>query len=267
MTLDNLDADLGDRTAHRLRIASYGFIVIAVLIAGIALNRLYGLGTFDRKYWAIYGTASGWKFILSGLLMTLKVAMVDALLAGTVGIVIAYGQLSENQFVRHGAIIYAEVFRGVPTLLLVLFLYFGVPEFGPSVSPFWALVLGSALYNSAVLSNFFRAGILALGSGQFEAAFSLGFRRLGAMRHIVLPQAVRGMLPSLLAQFIVLLKDSSLGFFIGYEEVLRRSQIISGFSHNYLQAYFVVGCIYFLLCFAISRCGGYLEHGARRSTS
>jgi len=109
----------------------------------------------------------------------------------------------------------------VPLLLLILFMFLGLPAVGVTVSSFWALVLGLTLYNGAVLGEIFRAGIRSLPKGQTEAAYAIGLRRGQALRLVLLPQAVRLMLPALVSQLVTLLKDTSLGFVIGYAELLR----------------------------------------------
>jgi glutamate transport system permease protein len=114
-----------------------------------------------------------------------------------------------------------ELFRGLPLLLLILFIFLGLPAAGVTVSTFWALVAGLTLYNSAVLGEIFRAGILSLPTGQTEAAYSIGLRRGQTLRLILIPQAIRRMLPALISQLVTLLKDTSLGFVIAYAELLR----------------------------------------------
>ena len=107
----------------------------------------------------------------------------------------------------------------MPLLLLILFMFLGLPAVGVTVSSFWALVLGLTLYNGAVLGEIFRAGIRSLPKGQTEAAYAIGLRRGQALRLVLLPQAVRLMLPALVSQLVTLLKDTSLGFVIGYAVV------------------------------------------------
>src|SRR5918996_4908451 len=142
-------------------------------------------------------------------------------LAMAVGAVLAVGRLSRRRWLAVAAGAWVELFRGLPLLLLILFLFLGLPAAGVTISTFWALVGGLTLYNSAVLGEIFRAGILSLPRGQTEAAYAVGLRRGQTLRMILLPQAVRLMLPALVSQLVTLLKDTSLGFVIGYAELLR----------------------------------------------
>lgn len=252
-TYDTLVKDIGPRGRRTLRRLSMA--VTVVIAAGIALvvYGLYSKGELAGAKWELFAVWPTWKFLLGGLANTLKVAVVDGLIAISIGVLVALGQLSAHRVLRWPSVLYAEGFRSLPTLLLVLFAYFGLPPLGFEISAFWALVLGSAAYNSAALSNIFKAGIASLSRGQFQAASSLGMSYWVSMRYVIWPQAFRRMLPSTIAQFVVLLKDSSLGFFIGYEELLRQSEVIGSYSNNFLQSYLVVGVIYILLCYGLRR--------------
>ena len=142
-------------------------------------------------------------------------------LAMAVGGLLAVARLSRRRWLSLPAGAWVELFRGLPLLLLILFIFLGLPAAGVTVSTFWALVAGLTLYNSAVLGEIFRAGILSLPKGQTEAAYSIGLRRGQTLRLILIPQAVRRMLPALISQLVTLLKDTSLGFVIAYAELLR----------------------------------------------
>jgi glutamate transport system permease protein len=138
-----------------------------------------------------------------------------------VGGLLAVARLSRRRWLSRPAGAWVELFRGLPLLLLILFIFLGLPAAGVTVSTFWALVAGLTLYNSAVIGEIFRAGILSLPKGQTEAAYSIGLRRGPTLRLILIPQAVRRMLPALISQLVTLLKDTSLGFVIAYAELLR----------------------------------------------
>ena len=169
---------------------------------------------------------------------------------------------------------YVEIFRALPSLLLILFGFFGLPVILAAVpeglglpnqvSRFWALVIGLTLYNSAVMAEIVRAGVLSLPKGQSEAAEALGLRRGQVQRMVILPQAVARMLPSLIAQGVVVLKDTSYGFVIGFEELLRRGQIAGEATADVLQAYVIVAVIYVSVCLALSQVARAVEGRQRR---
>jgi glutamate transport system permease protein len=141
-----------------------------------------------------------------------------------VGTVLAVARLSDAAVLRWVTRVWIELFRGLPLLLVILFIYLGAPSIGITLPVFWSLVLGLMLYNSAVIAEIIRAGILSLPRGQREAALAIGLRPGQAMQLVLLPQAVRLMLPALISQLVTLLKDTSLGFVIGYTELLRNGR-------------------------------------------
>jgi glutamate transport system permease protein len=164
-----------------------------------------------------------------------------------------------------------EFFRAIPLLVVIFALYFVLPGLGIRLSAYAALTTGLVLYNMAVLSEIFRAGILSVDRGQQEAAYGLGLRKSQVMRLVLLPQAVRRMLPVLIAQLVVLLKDSSLGFIIGYFELLRQARSLvefftPRFGNQYtFQLYVAAGLIYILLNVLLSQLAKLVERRTSRS--
>jgi glutamate transport system permease protein len=154
----------------------------------------------------------------------------------------------------------------VPLLLLILFLFLGLPALGVTVSTFWALVGALTLYNSAVIGEIFRAGILSLPRGQTEAAYAIGLRRMQTLRIILLPQAVRRMLPALISQLVTLLKDTSLGFVIGYEELLRRGRSAVEFlgGRYSIAVYTGIAILYILVNMSVSQFARWLDGRTQR---
>ncbi|MGE3994018.1 MAG: amino acid ABC transporter permease [Variibacter sp.] len=259
MTASVLERDYGPRARRRAHIASIVALVAIFALLAYASYLFSKAGGFAASKWSPFLSLNVWQFLGAGLVETFRIAIVDAILSVVVGAIVALGQVSSRRTLRWMAIVYSECFRGLPTLLLVLFVYFAFPALGINVTGYWAVVLGSAAYNSAVLSNVFKAGILSLDRGQVEASYSIGLSQWDTMRIIVAPQAFQRMLPTVVAQLVVLFKDSSLGFFIGYEELLRRTQIVGAYSENLIQSYMVAGALYFMLCYLISRLARFLE--------
>jgi glutamate transport system permease protein len=149
--------------------------------------------------------------MLSGLWDTVRAADLAVLLAIGVGLLFGAGKLSDHVFVRAPAWIFVEFFRAVP-LLMVIIALFGI--YGRDLTPFWCLVIGLTLYNGAVLAEVFRAGVNAVPRGQAEAAYAIGMRKTQVMTIVLLPQAIKIMIPAIISQCVVVLKDTSLGFYI-----------------------------------------------------
>lgn len=257
----------GPRARRRVLIGSLlGAVLLAALIA-VAVLRLAANGQFDRDLYAPFlEEPQLYERLLEGLRNTLTAAAYSLVLALLLGVVLAFGRLSSRPFVRVPAVAVIEFFRGVPLLLLILGFFLAFPlALGITLEPLWALVLGLTLYNGAVIAEIVRAGVLSLPKGQTEAALAVGLTRGQTLRLVLLPQAVRIMLPALVSQLVVLLKDTSLGFVIGFPELLRTGGQLVQVLNNPLQLYLVVALIYIVLNSALSRLAGYLESRQRRT--
>ncbi|NEK57191.1 amino acid ABC transporter permease [Geodermatophilus sabuli] len=262
----------GPKARARIRIATIvgGLVVLAVI--GFVLWRLGGNGQLDPQRWAVLtDTRTGVPQALGeALVRTLRVAAVGMVLATLFGLLLAVGRLSDHRWVRIPTVTVIEFFRAIPLLVVIFALYFVLPKFGIQISAFAALTGGLVLYNAAVLAEIFRAGILSVDRGQREAAFGLGMRKSQVMSLVLLPQAVRRMLPVLVAQLVVLLKDSSLGFIISYFELLRQARSLvefftPRFGNEYtFQLYVAAGLIYIVLNVLLSQLAKYVERRTRR---
>lgn len=262
----------GPRARRRQRIGTVVGALLIAAIVGLALYRLYVNGQLEGDRWAVlFDPASGVPQALGeGLLNTLSVAAVGMVLATVFGALLAVGRLSDHAWVRIPVGAAVEFFRAVPLLILILFCLLFLPTVGVPMTAFRALVLGLTLYNAAVLAEIFRAGILSVDRGQREAAFALGMRKTQVMTLVLLPQAVRRMLPVLVAQLVVLLKDSSLGFIVAYFELLRTARSLVeffnfSFGNRYtFQLYVAAGLIYILVNVLLSQLAKYVEKRTRR---
>ena len=211
----------GPRGRRRILIGSVAGLVLVALVVGVAVARLAAKDVFEAERWRVLTRSDLLELLGRGLGATLRAAAVAMVLAMALGALLAVGRLSRRRWLAVPAGAWVELFRGLPLLLVILFLFLGLPAAGVTISTFWALVGGLTLYNSAVLGEIFRAGVLSLPKGQTEAAYAIGLRRGQTLRLILLPQAVRRMLPALISQLVTLLKDTSLGFVIAYAELLR----------------------------------------------
>jgi glutamate transport system permease protein len=263
----------GPRARARIRIGTgIGSLVVLGLLA-LVLVRLAGNDQLDPQRWAVlFDTRTGVPQTLGrALVNTLEAAAVGMVLATLAGLLLAVGRLSDHSAIRWLSSTWIEFFRAIPLLVVIFALFFVLPKYGIDLSTFEALVLGLALYNSAVLAEIFRAGILSIDKGQQEAAFALGMRKTQVMTLVLLPQAVRRMLPVLIAQLVVLLKDTSLGFIIGYFELLRGARSLveflsSRFGDTYtFQIYVAAAVIYIVINVLLSQLARMVERRTRRS--
>jgi glutamate transport system permease protein len=257
---------VGPRGRRRILLGSVGGVLLVAAVLGVAVARLAAKGSLDPELWRVLTEGAVQRLIGRGLVATLRAAAVAMVLSMAVGAVLAVGRLSRRAWVARPAGAWVELFRGLPLLLLIFFLFLALPAVGITISVFWALVAGLTLYNSAVLGEIFRAGILSLPQGQTEAAYAIGLRRGQTLRLILVPQAVRRMLPALISQLVTLLKDTSLGFVIGYTELLRNGRTAVEFlgGRYSIPIYTAIAVVYIAVNASLSLLARWLDRRTRR---
>jgi glutamate transport system permease protein len=235
----------GPKTVARHRLYTVGVILLLVVALGFVVWRLYTEEQFTYDKWEPLITPRYVEALLiDGLLVTLQMAVSAVLLAVVFGLVFGVGKLSDHAAVRWPCWAVVEFFRAVPVLLLMILVFFSWGIDRGSSGAYWSVVIALMLYNGAVLAEVFRAGIQAVPKGQAEAAYALGMRKTQVMRVILLPQAVKIMLPAIISQMVVALKDTSLGYAVaapGLTEV--GDQINKQFS-NQIPVMIVVAALY-----------------------
>jgi His/Glu/Gln/Arg/opine family amino acid ABC transporter permease subunit len=218
--------------------------------------------------WGMFADPAILRFFGQGLLETLSLSIVSVALSFVAALIFALGRLSPRWWLRLPAIFYIETIRALPVLLLIV--YFDIkgpslfrPIFGAGfeLSRYWAGVIGLSLYTSAVLAEIIRAGIVSLPRGQSEASRALGLSHVQSMRHVILPQALRLMVPAMMAQLTTVIKDTSLVGTIGVFELLRQGRVIFTQFFNPIEVFAFVSVIYFVICFVLSQLSRRLELG------
>lgn len=252
----------GPRALRRNRLIGVIGVLAVLGVLAFLLQRMAAAGQLTAERWTPFLYTDIQNALLDGLLATLRVAGIGGALALVLGVVLAAGQLSDHRVLRWPSVAVVQLFRGLPLLLLIFALFLGS---GGVITVFWSLVLGLVLYNGSVLAEIFRAGVLAVPRGQWEAAAALGLRKTATMRLVLVPQAVRSMLPVIIAQLVVLLKDSALGFIVGYVELLREGRGIGTFYNNLLPSLLVVAAVYVVINLLLGVLATTLERRLGRS--
>ncbi|WP_030377246.1 MULTISPECIES: amino acid ABC transporter permease [unclassified Streptomyces] len=265
----NHDDDLfdppGPRGRRRIAVATaVSLIVLAALFAGV-VHRFAAHGQLDADKWRLFTEPAVLRYLLDGLEATVRVTVVCTAFALPLGALLALGRLSRTRLVRWPAAAYVEVLRAVPLLLLIYAFLLGLPSTGVRMPLFWQLVWPIVLTNAAVFAEIFRAGVRALPRGQTEAAYALGLGYWPAMRLVVLPQAVRQTVPSLVGQLVRLLKDSTLGYVVSFLELLNSAKVLGEYNHTIVQSFLVVALVYVLVNTALAAAAARLEGRAGRS--
>lgn len=250
----------GPKAVARYRL--YSVISLMVLLGALALflRQMNNTGQLAYEKWEYFVTPTYVNAILvDGVLNTLKAAVLAILLALVIGIVFGVGKLSDSRVLRWPSWLFVEFFRAVPLLLLIIYIFYSI-SVGDGVDRIWALVLGLALYNGAVLAEIVRAGIQSVPRGQSEAALAVGMTKSQVTRIILLPQAIKVMLPAMISQFVVCLKDTSLGYAITAPGLTVVMKQVAQDGRNQVQTALVMAAIYILLNMAVST----IAHWAQR---
>ena len=234
----------GPRTHVRHRmysvIASLGLLAVVAAIAW----RMYDTGQFSYDKWETFFTPAFIKVLLvDGLLKTLEMAILSIIFAVMFGVSFGIGKLSDHGWLRWPCWLVVEFFRAVPLLLLIIFIFYTYGT-GGGIGSYWSVVIGLTLYNGSVLAEVFRAGINAVPHGQSEAAYALGMRKSQVMSVILMPQGVKIMLPAIISQCVVALKDTSLGYYILAPGLTAVGKSIYTEFHNQVQTALVVAGLY-----------------------
>jgi aspartate/glutamate/glutamine transport system permease protein len=251
--------------------------IVAVVLLGLAAAafRVYAPGDLGDRLaraqsrWSIFAKGTTWIFLGRGFAITLELAVVSIVLSLVIAIVLALVRLANHPRLRApipgaalasravGAVV--EIVRSSPLFMLIIYSFIALPKIGLNLSPFMAGVGALTLYTSCVASEIVRAGILSLERGQFEAAEALGLGYLKRVRFVVLPQALRRMVPAIVSQLVTLIKDTSLVSFITVFELARRGQALQQLANNPIETSLVLMAAYFVVNFALSEFARRLE--------
>lgn len=199
-------------------------------------------------------------FLLQGAVVTLELSVLSMAFAILIGLLCALGRISGNPILNGIVLVYVEIMRDVPLLVVLLVIFFTLPQVGVSLPGFWAGVLGLSLNVGAYLSEVFRAALSSVDKGEKEAGLSIGMSRLTVFRRVTFPQAMRIAVPTVGGYFISLLKDSSLVSFIAVNELMRQGTILISNTFRSMEIYLMVAMIYFAMSFVIARLVRHIEH-------
>jgi glutamate transport system permease protein len=257
----------GPRARLRNNVLTLVFGVLLLLIAYAVWAKFDEKGQWAGKLWRPFLQADTWtELILPGLWNTLAAGAVAAVLALVFGAVFGIARLSDHRWIRLPAGVVVEFFRAIPLLMLIFFAQYGGSLAHLIVTEFTALVFGLTMYNGSVLAEIVRAGIGAVPRGQAEAGYAMGLRKNQVMRLILLPQAVTSMMPAIVGQLVVLLKDTALGFVVAYADLLNAgARVVPANYFNLIPAVIVIAAVYIMINLALSYLATWLERRSRRS--
>jgi len=230
-------------------IAAAGLIALA---AGVVW-RFHYAGQLEARFWEFFAWPTTWAFLARGLLGTLASSAMAAVIALSLGLVLLAGRLARPRIVRWPSIAVIEFLRGTPTLLLIYVCFLVLPAAGIKLGTYWMLTLPIGLSTAAVVAEVYRAGVLAVPRGQTDAARSLGLTEVQVFRFAVFPQALRYIVPALVAQLVIVVKDTTFGYIVTYGELMQNAKVLIANYHALVPVYLVVAVLYCLVNYAISR--------------
>jgi glutamate transport system permease protein len=251
------------RVRHMI-VAVVGAVAVLAFLAAV----IRGLANPDNNQltaakWKPFLTAEAWTaYFLPGLGRTLMAAGIAVVLSLVIGVLLGVGRLSGNGIIRTPCGVFVEFFRSVPVLMMMLFAFFFglfILHISGAAVALFGVVAGLTFYNSCVIAELIRSGVNSLPRGQREAGLAIGMTGLQTLTAILLPQAITAMLPSLVSQLVVILKDTALGYIITYPELLRAGQNFATTQANLIPALIVIATMFILINYGLSRLARYLE--------
>jgi glutamate transport system permease protein len=258
----------GPRAKRLYAAVGVGSVIVLLLALWFVIDKLNEKGQLTSAKWKPFLTSEIWTaYLLPGLAGTLKAAAISVVLALTLGVLLGVGRLSNAAWIRWPCSVIVEFFRAVPVLLMMFFTYalYGYYETFPAAQvPLAAVVTGLTLYNGSVVAELVRSGVFSLPKGQSEAALAVGLTTGKTMRLVLLPQAITAMLPAIVGQLVVILKDTALGYVITYEELLRKAEQIGNFKSNLLPALMFVAALYIIINYFVGLIANKVEQRTRR---
>lgn len=250
---DVLFGDLGARAQAVTRAVSVAVAAALLVLAAAVVYRFHAAGQFEERLWEFFGWQTTWAFLAKGLLGTLASAAAAAVIALVLGLVLLVGRLSRLRLARWPAVAVIEFLRGVPTLLLIYVCFLVLPAAGIKLGSYWMLTLPVGLSTAAVVAEVYRAGVLAVPRGQTDAARALGLTDARVFAHIVFPQALRFIVPALVAQLVIVVKDTTFGYVVTYGELMQNARVLVSNYRSLVPVYLAVAVLYCAVNYAISR--------------
>lgn len=248
-----LFGDLSRKAQAITRVFSMTVAATLLVAAAAVVYRFHAAGQFERRLWEFFAWKTTWAFLGNGLLGTLASSAAAAVIALVLGLVLLVGRLSRLRLARWPAVAVIDFLRGVPTLLLIYVCFLVLPSIGIRMSAYWMLTLPVGLSTAAVVAEVYRAGVLAVPRGQTDAARALGLSESQVFAHVVFPQALRYIVPALVAQLVIVVKDTTFGYVVTYGELMQNARVLVSNYRSLVPVYLAVAALYCTVNYGISR--------------
>lgn len=250
---DALYEEPGPKTRRKMVIGTVVSLVLLVALAAWVVYRFWVTGQLSARYWELFSWRTTWRYLFKGLEGTFAVALTAAVLSLVLGMLLMLGRTSRFRVLSAVCAVLTNVLRGVPSLLFIYFFFFAMPNLGIKMPAFWMLCIPVTLAASGVLAEVFRAGVNAVPRGQTEAGLSIGLTRWKVKTKIVLPQAIRFVIPSLISQLVVVVKDTALAYVVSYPDLMQNAQVLRTNYDALVSTFLVVALIYIVINYLINK--------------
>jgi glutamate transport system permease protein len=255
----------GPAARKRISILTWLAMAALVVLTALVIRQFAVTGQLDARYWSLFARATTWRFLGEGLLTTLEAAVTGAGIAFALGFLMMRGKLRKNRPLRFISTVLIEFTRGVPTLLFIYFFFLVVPQTGWKLSAFWKITLPCAISACGVVAEALRSGVNAVPRGQTEAALSLGLTDTRLFYKVVFPQAIRFVIPSLIAELVIVLKDTTFAYIVTCADLMQNAKVLISNYDAMLSVYLVVAVLYILINYLLNRLSDRLAAGSGRT--
>ena len=243
----------GPKTRKRIAIATVASLVALAVLLVVIIRQFYITGQLDAKYWSIFTRYTTWRFLGRGLAGTIEVALMSSVVTFAGGLVLMLGRISRSRVLRGISTVLIEITRGIPTLLFIYFFFLLAPQFGLKLPAFWKITLPVSISAAGVVAEVLRSGVNAVPKGQTEAAVSLGMRSGSVFFKIVFPQGFRYVIPALIAEIVIVLKDTTFAYVVNYADLMQNAKVLISNYDALLSVYLVAAVIYILINFLLNK--------------
>ena len=250
---DMLYEEPGPKTRRQIRIFTVLALVLLAALTAVVIRQFAVTGQFNSRYWYFFGKMTTWRFLGEGLLTTIKAALTGAVIAFVLGFFLMRGKLRRNKILNVVSTCLIEFTRGVPTLLFIYFFFLVVPQTGIKMSAFWKITLPCAISACGVVAEALRSGVNAVPYGQTEAALSLGLTETRLFYKVVFPQAIRFVIPTLIAELVIVLKDTTFAYIVTCADLMQNAKVLISNYDAMLSVYLVVAVIYILINYFLNK--------------
>lgn len=243
----------GPKTRKRIAVATAISLIALAALLVVIIRQFYITGQLSAKYWSIFTRYTTWRFLGRGLAGTVKVALMSSVVTFAAGLLLMLGRISRSRILRGISTVLIEITRGIPTLLFIYFFFLLAPQFGLKLPAFWKITLPVSISAAGVVAEVLRSGVNAVPKGQTEAAISLGMRSGSVFFKIVFPQGFRYVIPALIAEIVIVLKDTTFAYVVNYADLMQNAKVLISNYDALLSVYLVAAVIYIIINYLLNK--------------